>query len=287
MTRLTTVGQVLSPQRQEVERRPARDFAEVLARDGSTPDQGRASARPSTLTHGDSVPAVPASTSIPTAIPEAPSSPRISNLAVAGTSMSHDVSVDEGMMIIRHASLASTVNPVGMTENLQYARVFGVHLLPDRYLSEVALRDVPGEEAMSTVRGMSEGNLYVAVPPARMDVRTEPVAEGERLPSMPQALAAMGEATGDTNGNPSIEAVPPSVVAASSGASAIAWSERTLRITGEGEGHAVAWIRDYRLDRHEEVALVQAVLQEARAQGITLGKIIVNGREAWASREAI
>jgi hypothetical protein len=286
MTRLTTVGQMLSPQRQEVERRPARDFAEVLARDVSTPDQGRVPARPSTLTHGDSVPAVPASTSIPTAIPEAPNLPRISNLTVAGTSMSHDVSVDEGM-IIRQASLASAVSPVGMTENLQYARVFGVHLLPDRYLSEVALRDVPGEEAMSTARGMSEGNVYVEVPPARMDVRTEPVAEGERLPSMPQALVAMGEATGDTNGNPLIEAVPSSVVAASSGASAIAWSERTLRITGEGEGHAVAWIRDYRLDRHEEVALVQAVLQEARAQGITLGKIIVNGREAWASREAI
>ncbi|RDD81430.1 hypothetical protein DVJ77_12005 [Dyella tabacisoli] len=64
----------------------------------------------------------------------------------------------------------------------------------------------------------------------------------------------------------------------------ISWAERSLRFIRQREGGLVAWLRDYRAEGDEVSQMVNALRQEAKAQGLVLQKIMLNGREAWTSR---
>lgn len=278
MTRLTTVGHVPPAQREDPKRQPTGDFAQALAKDHEATSHGRLQAKPVGQTPAASAPAMA----------KAPTPSRVAQPAVTAASAPHHTSPDGALMAVERVSLAVAVNPVGMTEALQYARVFGVHLLPDCYLSEVAVRDAVGREAAPAMAGYTAvGGIHAPLPSAEADTLPAVMAGGDGATPAREAAVAMVAMESEAESRSMTEAAAPSGVAQSGGAAAVVWSERTLRITGEREGHAVAWIRDYRLDRHDEERLVQAVLQEARTQGVMLRQIIVNGREAWASREAI
>lgn len=287
MTRLTTVGHVPPPQRQDAERQPARDFAQMLARDGAALDQGRAPAKISVPAPAATTISAPTFASASVAV-EAANPARIPDAAVTGPSIPGRMSVDETPKTVGQELLLATANPVGMTEALQYARVFGVHLLPGSYLSEVVVRDAPDEGTTpAMMRSVPEGDAPVSALSPCVDSLAESVTGWSRQSLVPDVAVAMSEVVSEAAWSPADEAMPASAVAPSYAALAAVWSERALHVTGAGAGRAVAWIRDYRLDRHDEEKLVQAVLQEARTQGVALGKIIVNGREAWASHEAI
>jgi hypothetical protein len=50
----------------------------------------------------------------------------------------------------------------------------------------------------------------------------------------------------------------------------------------EQKGHDPAvWVRDYRLEPAEAGELAAALRMQAREHGITLERIVVNGRELW------
>lgn len=65
----------------------------------------------------------------------------------------------------------------------------------------------------------------------------------------------------------------------------IHWAQRMLRWNGgaiEGED-TVAWVRDFFLDADEVPGLVASLHAFSAGQGISLSRIMVNGREAWAA----
>lgn len=65
----------------------------------------------------------------------------------------------------------------------------------------------------------------------------------------------------------------------------IHWAQRMLRWNaGAGEGEdSTAWVRDFSLEADEMPSLVASLRSFSAGQGISLGRIMVNGREAWAA----
>lgn len=294
MTRLTTIGHMPPSQRQGTERQPTGDFAEALAKDRNTASRGRhASAKalaPRQVMTGPDRPvgtaALPPNASTPTA--ETPVPPGHPDLVVPGVHGPARLPIDSLVLPAERELLAAEVSPVGMTEAVQNARVFGVHLLAGCYLSEVSVRDVPlGQVMQSAGHALSDLELPVTVSASDTVAALVSLSEANHLPLDHETVVAMDEVNADAESRHTVETASFPGVDQSAGATEVAWSERILRITGEREGDMVAWLRDYRLNGGEEEKLVQSVLQEARAHGVKLAKIIVNGREAWTSREAI
>jgi predicted O-linked N-acetylglucosamine transferase (SPINDLY family) len=59
------------------------------------------------------------------------------------------------------------------------------------------------------------------------------------------------------------------------------WMARWIKWV-ERDGHdPVLWLRDYRIDDAETRRVVDALRGLAREQGISLERIVVNGREFW------
>lgn len=63
------------------------------------------------------------------------------------------------------------------------------------------------------------------------------------------------------------------------------WAQRMLRWNAGamGDESATAWVRDFFLEADEMLSLVASLQAFSAGQGISLGRIMINGREAWAA----
>ena len=63
------------------------------------------------------------------------------------------------------------------------------------------------------------------------------------------------------------------------------WPESSFRLTKRSDGSAVIWLRDYRTPDEHAPRLVDELVEAALAANIRLGRIVLNGREVWTSRQ--
>ena len=103
-----------------------------------------------------------------------------------------------------------------------------------------------------------------------------------RLPGMREVLRATPIASRhNVAGSADLDASPPSLAGSAPAAVARPWLARMVRWL-EQKGHDPAvWVRDYRLEPAEAGELAAALRMQAREHGITLERIVVNGRELW------
>jgi hypothetical protein len=179
----------------------------------------------------------------------------------------------------------ATVAPTGVTEVLLNARVFGWHALAQAYLSELTVAD-DSQQQHDSQSGQDIASESDAPAPA----------EGQA--SLPQTMAVTSAAADTVSVAPQVEAVKQSQfsLASDDGMSASAaplsmaeasatsyWAERSLRFTRQRDGTSVAWLRDFRISDKEIAHLIQFVVSDAKAKGVVLSKVMLNGREAWSS----
>jgi hypothetical protein len=174
-----------------------------------------------------------------------------------------------------------TVTPTGVTQALLGARVFGWHAMAQAYLSELTAADDAKPHAAAQAQQESpvsdtdeEAGLSTASQPAA-EVATEVTAAE---PQLPEATQLQTRATSDE----AISSTTTELALADTSASSY-WSERSLRFTRQRDGASVAWLRDFRISDAEASHLIQVVLSDAKAKGLALSKIMLNGREAWSS----
>jgi len=193
----------------------------------------------------------------------------------------HATPVDGLPDVVRPLDRA-TAQPVGVTEALLGARVFGWHALAQSYLSELAAFDAaPDGGKLPTEASASLAQVESRAPEVASGSATGAV-ETPTVAGTPAALPAAGPVSEIEGASDLVEAGAPSLAAL---ASVDYWSERSLRFVRQPDGQDVAWLRDYRLDVAKAGLVVRLVLQEARAKGIALERIMLNGREAWSSRD--
>jgi hypothetical protein len=179
--------------------------------------------------------------------------------------------------------LNTVVQPTGITEALLGSRVYGVHLLAGAYLSELVVSESEGELTGPHAETPQLTEQAVAQEPAAsvlLDVNTD--VPDESLPT--QALVSAIDSVAESESSMPTDDIALANTAASDGTSTLLWSERSLRFTPQRDGTAIAWVRDYRLESREAPRLIEALRGEAKAKGLLLSKIMLNGREAWSSR---
>jgi hypothetical protein len=177
------------------------------------------------------------------------------------------------------------VQAIGVTEALLGSRVFGLHLLAGGYLSEFALSESSTSETSDALRLVQASTASPEEQAASTDaVRSLEVASPEDQGHV-EALA-MGGALVDSEMSPAATDAPTqiSVAEAPTGTPLAQWLERSLRFTKQPDGSAVAWLRDYRVDGDEASRLIDSLVQEAKAKGSVLSRVMLNGREVWTSR---
>jgi hypothetical protein len=176
----------------------------------------------------------------------------------------------------------AVVTPVGITEALLGARVFGWHAMAQSYLSELVAADeastMPsssGQQASASFDASVQATS--ASPPNEAEIAATDTASAD-LPVTSMSLMQASMATDDV-------ASANTAALSDSDASAPAnWSERSLRFTRQRDGTRVAWLRDFRITDAEASHLIQWVVNDAKAKGLVLSKVMLNGREAWTSR---
>jgi hypothetical protein len=176
----------------------------------------------------------------------------------------------------------TTVAPTGVTEALLGARVFGWHAMVQTYLSELATAD--GDMPLHASPDEQSITLESApAPSAPAPATSEPSAAaalqsdvGE--PQLSQTSQVQSRFAYDDASSPGMAELAVADTTASS-----YWSERSLRFTRQRNGESVAWLRDFRISDTEASHLIQFVLNDAKAKGMALSKIMLNGREAWTS----
>lgn len=106
-----------------------------------------------------------------------------------------------------------------------------------------------------------------------------------RLPGVHDVLPAMSmPPQHDAAGGADRDADLPSPAGSAPAAVARPWLARMVRWL-EQKGHDPAvWVRDYRLEPAEAGELAAALRTQAREHGITLERIVLNGRELWNAR---
>lgn len=177
----------------------------------------------------------------------------------------------------------TVVQPVGDIETTRDARIFGVHLLAGRYLSELALVDPARAVSRASDTAEATGEVTVTLVEGEQGI-VLPMSWKESLPS-PSLSGASTVLTEKTEASSADESAPTSPHDASLIGSAAQWLERLLRYARQPDGSSVAWVRDFRLDDTQAGAVVAAVLHDAAKQGVTLQRIMLNGRTAWSSSQ--
>lgn len=177
------------------------------------------------------------------------------------------------------------VAPTGVTEALLGARVFGWHALAQVYLSELTAADK--EQAEQTLHAAQK----LSSQPAISEQDAEPstvsmsstlrMAEGEGVFVAPQT-EIITQVQSRLGSDDATSANVAELSTADASATSY-WSERSLRFTRQRDGSSIAWLRDFRISDGEASHLIQLVLNDAKANGVALSKIMLNGREAWAS----
>jgi len=180
--------------------------------------------------------------------------------------------------------LGVPVMPKGITEALPGSRVYGVHLLAGTYLSELATRKHSNTDAESDIAVSDAASLQmqeVAPDVPSVSDQTTSIALLRKGLTAAMSFVVQDEVGMAAN-------IPQSSGAArltSEAASAMSWPPSSLRLTKQRDGSSVIWLRDYRMSDEDTSRLVEALLSGAEAEGIRLGRIILNGREVWTSQE--
>ncbi len=179
--------------------------------------------------------------------------------------------------------LNTVVQPTGVTEALLGSRVYGVHLLAGAYLSELVVseseREFTGPRSEAPPLTESTVPQELAAASSLLDVNIP--TPDESLPT--QAAVSAIDLLLDSEPSMPTDDIALTNAVVSDGTSTLLWSERSLRFTPQRDGTAIAWVRDYRLESHEMPRLMEALRGEAKAKGMSLNKIMLNGREAWSS----
>lgn len=178
-----------------------------------------------------------------------------------------------------------TVATTGATETLLEARVFGWHAMAQAYLSELTVADGGASQSDISQNAQALASAQSAITseaPATSALATSVVAEESTSTLQVEPLVKFQQST------PSDDAAPAKAIEqASTDVSAPDfWPERSLRFTRQRDGSNVAWLRDFRLSHAEASHLIQVVLNDAKEKGVALSRIMLNGREAWASQNA-
>lgn len=251
-------------------RQPAHDFAHELAK----PDaQGRQPALP---TQGQAKSMAAGSFDAGQSFAPAPP-----NAEPARNEALSPLAMQEPMLGQGQANESVPVVPTGVTETLLEARVFGWHAMAQAYLSELTAADagVKPSGTWPSGRAGQETSAQAASDPQACNGAVAVVPAEQVAPTLAaDALATPLSPTAE-------ETTPAHALETSApGSSAPAlWPERSLRYTRQRDGSRVAWLRDFRLGDNEASALIGWVLNDARAKGMALGKIMLNGREVWTS----
>lgn len=177
-----------------------------------------------------------------------------------------------------------TVATTGATETLLEARVFGWHAMAQAYLSELTAADgnVSQSDTQNAQALANTQSEITSEAPATSALVTSVVAEESTSTLQVEPLVKFQQAT------PSDDAAPTNAVeqASTDVSASDFWPERSLRFTRQRDGGNVAWLRDFRLSHAEASRLIQVVLNDAKEKGVALSRIMLNGREAWASQNA-
>jgi len=219
--------------------------------------------------------------------------PGVSISETPGTSATAQATVTDATAASAQHDIAATsaqviapVTPIGVTEAFLGARVFGLHLSAQGYLSELKLLDWRGEAKGETADATALERDAATIVAAPVD---EPV-----VPSMP-SVASNQEAgaavalplsiaevfAGRIEPVHNVDTAAPAI--ATAGAEAVQWSERALRFSRDGGKGVTAWLRDYRLNENELGPVLGSLTAHAREQGMTLQRVVLNGREVWTS----
>lgn len=217
---------------------------------------------------------------------EKPTESRSQSSEKVGDSLVEDRAKSPDVNGSDRAMQSATVRPVGQIENVDEARIYGVHLLAGRYLSELGrgtAQELPCGELVQGVFEPANGRASMAAAAAP----SAPfLSAGDQAPlSDPRplvGLTTMGERAMES---PVHEIGSGEVMAAMP--SAHEWLERSLRFARDRQGDMVAWVRDFRIDDQQAGALVGDLLDQAKANGIALARIMLNGHAIWNSTKEV
>ncbi|HEX7814754.1 hypothetical protein [Dyella sp.] len=185
-------------------------------------------------------------------------------------------------------SLAKLVTPIGITEAFLGARVYGLHLAAQGYLSELGLLDADScPRDLKPVAALAAANNDMPLASA-MDVSSSVLPAGFLEPDagiqlspittpVPERTAASSAEEADVTAETMASAL------ASAGDDVAHWSERVLRLGRDGGSGVTAWLRDYRLNESELSGVLDSLTSYAREQGIPLRRVVLNGRQVWTS----
>jgi len=288
MADISSIDGYINPWRSNVNLSPSQDFADELAKDDNKAQSDKRAlakqdneARSNAQAQAKEVSEAQFNTRA-----QIEAGPEHATLAEHAAS-SAELALNGGVPVTLASTLEQldlAVLPIGVTEALIGSRVFGLHLLAGAYLSELSLSEGATPEVTSDVlkavqsstASSEEQSAPIDPPLPAMTAFQEDPSSDESL-VMPYAPVSSEASAADT---------APQMAAAleSTDAPLAQWLERSLRFTKQSDGSTVAWLRDYRSDGQESVKLVDSLIRDAKANGFVLGRVMLNGREVWTSR---
>ncbi|MBE1162742.1 hypothetical protein [Dyella acidiphila] len=275
MTTIFSVDAAAQAQQQESQRTPEQDFAHALAKHDAQAKSAQQEQAKSNQSPSFEQAPTPGTTEPELAVPRGEN-----GMSLPSPSMPLAMLSELPQVLQAEA----TVAPTGVTEALLSARVFGWHAMAQAYLSELTAADhqAPQHASATTSQTLAAGNASASEATPAASASTTLIAETAAVAPQAETTlpAPLRQLAGDSAPSATTE------VAAAEVSPAANWSERSLRFTRQHDGASVAWLRDFRISDDEASRLIQFVLSDARAKGIALSKIMLNGREAWTSPQS-
>jgi hypothetical protein len=293
MADISSIDGYANPWRSSSNRAPPQDFADELAKEANKPPayaqtQAQKGRSAPSAAHAQEEQGNKATTDTQTqgevvAEQVTPAGQQTSGRSLPGNNSTLSV---EAALLSTQQQLGTVVQPIGVTEALLGSRVFGMHLLAGGYLSELALSQGAAADVAFDAVNAAQSPVIPQdgqVMPAD-SARSFQSASLEEQSSIEDLMIHITPVENETS-----ETVPETlahiaVATASTSAPLAQWLERSLRFTKQPDGGTTAWLRDYRAGAAEAENLRDSVLQEARAKGAVLSRIMLNGREVWTSR---
>lgn len=148
-----------------------------------------------------------------------------------------------------------------------------------------------GDAASTPTAGFEPGSAPMSLPSHQASLAAQEVASSKTISigiersrvggrGIPLARAAIDPADPRAEMEEASSAsLPPDV------ATAQPWLARVCRWILQHGGEPAVFLRDYRLDERTAMALAEALHEHARTQGLTLRRIVCNGRELWRASD--
>lgn len=164
--------------------------------------------------------------------------------------------------------------------------IYPQRLMPEGYLSEVQTDVETGPAKAQNPESQSQGN-FVATNEAGSCKAKAVSAQGSapsesghpgdiRASAGSLAFAAASAASEDEGGDVSTSGGAPAI----EGGDPAEWLRKNSLMV-EKQGNLQIWVRDYRLDKRTETALVDHLQRTARESGRRITSITLNGRTLW------